>query len=117
MGRAKIIAQRKKCWERRRLAWKTLQEVRKKNRATKQLLMKIKWAKIAAERARKNADRALKAKTDRLNATLRQQKIREQIKDRKRKNFQKKAKEMCARQENNKDDAEDIMKTAADVVK
>lgn len=99
------------------MAWKKLQEVRKKNAAAKHLLMKIKWAKIAAERARVNADRALKAKTDRLNATLRQQKIREQIKDRKKKAFQKKSKEMCARQENNKDDAEDIMETAKEVVK
>lgn len=113
----KIIAQRKKCWERRRMAWKNLHEIRKKNAAAKQLLMKIKWAKVAVERARANADRALKNKTDRLNATLRQQKIREQIKERKKKAFQVKAKEMCARQENNKDDAEDIMKTAAEVVK
>jgi len=112
----KIIAQRKVYYERRRIAWKTLADVKRKNAAAKQLLMKIKWAKMAAERARANADRALKAKTDRLNATLRQQKIREQIKERKRKAFQIKAKELCARQENNKDDADDIMKTAAEVM-
>lgn len=79
--------------------------------------MRIKWAKIAAERARKNADKALKAKSDRLKAKLRQQKMREKIIAQRRKNFQKLNGELCARTENNEEDAKEIWETAQEVEK
>jgi len=115
--RRKIIIWRKRVWERRRLAWQRYHEIRKRNAAAKALLMRIKWAKLAAERARKNADKALKAKTDRLNAKLRQQKMREKIQAQRRKNIQKLNGELCARTENNEEDAKEIWETAKEVEK
>lgn len=69
--------------------------------AARELALKIKEAKAAAVRARANAEKALKAKTNRLNAKLRQQKIREKIQTQRKSNLSKLSGELCARTEAN----------------
>jgi hypothetical protein len=88
-------------------------EVAQKNAAAaKALALKIKEAKEAAVRARANAEKALKAKTNRLNAKLRQQKIREKIQEQRRTNLTKLSSELCARTEANEEEAEEIYAAA-----
>jgi chemotaxis protein histidine kinase CheA len=111
-----IIIRRSKCYLVRQAAWKRYYDAKKKAAAAKALELRIKNAKMWAERARLNAEKALKAKSARLAAKMRQQKIREKIQAQRRKNITKLASELKAKTESNNEEAEDIWEAAKEVV-
>jgi len=84
---------------------------------SKALSIRIIQAKAHAVRARANAEKALQAKTNRLNAKLRQQKLREAMLKRRKDNMDKLSSELKAKTAANEEEAEDIWETAKEVVK
>lgn len=94
------------------LMYQRWEEAKKNAEAAAELTFKIKEAKAAAVRARANAEKALAAKTNRLNAKLRQQAVREKIQTQRKANLNALSEELCARTEANEEEAEEIYAAA-----
>lgn len=91
-------------------------EAKAKAEAARAKAIEIKLAKEKAARARARAEAELKAKTERLNAKVREQALKEAIRAARRKNLSRFGCELAAKTEANEDEAEQIYATAVDVV-
>lgn len=115
--RAKALAARKAAAETARAEYLAkAAEAKAKAEAARAKAIIIKLAKEKAERARARAEAELKAKTERLNAKIREQALKEAIREARRKNLKRFGNELAAKTEANEDEAEQIYKTAVEVV-
>jgi len=117
LDKAKELAARKLAAEAARAEYLAkAAEAKATAEAAKAKAIEIKLAKEKAARARARAEAELKAKTERLNAKVREQALKEAIRAARRKNLRRFGCELAAKTEANEDEAEQIYATAVEVV-
>lgn len=113
---AKLAARKAKAEAARAEFLKRVAEAKAKAVAARAMAIKIKLAKEKARRAKARAEAELKAKTERLNAKIREQKLKEAIRIARAKNLRRYGNELAAKTAANEEEAEEIYATAKEVV-
>merc|ERR1712167_158020 len=112
---AKLAARREKAEAARAAFLKRAAEAKARAEAARAMAIKIKLAKEKARRAKARAEAELKAKTERLNAKIREQKLKEAIRIARAKNLKRYGDELAAKTAANEEEAEEIYGTAKEV--